>query len=262
MKKIICLFVICLLSFVNIHAKEYKINDMMIDIDDNWIVISRDNYKNNEFLKSLGLTEKEYEEFFKENDLYLNAYKHDAEMITEELSIYYEKNEDIVNLTNYDEDFITKESKKVVDEIKLLSSVGNDFKLLDNGYYANDNYKYLWLHYINEGNYYYFYQTAVNGQTYLVMYGTVDEITEESTKDFRTNILDKVKYNQDNSLKERKKSNSFLGKIFSDEKNVTVITTIVFLIIFTIITKLNGRRIEKKELKNKDDEFWDKGNEK
>ena len=196
-------------------------------------------------------------DYFKEHNMYLDAYKSDAETIIEEIAVCYEDNDQIKNLTNYDKDFLKRESDALALELKMQDSKEYNFTLIDNGYYENNNYKYIYLHYTNDEVYVYFYQTVVNGKTYLIMKNSITPISESLIKDFRENIIDKVKFNQDNSLiEEEKKEEPQIKKFIIN--NLRPIIYFACLIIFSLVVKFIAYKKEKKEFKskNKDNEFW------
>ena len=75
MKKILFALLIFMMP-IFVFAKEYSIKDinLKMEIDDNyWNVFTRDNYKDNELLKSLGVTNEYMENYFTQNNAYVDA---------------------------------------------------------------------------------------------------------------------------------------------------------------------------------------------
>lgn len=74
MKKL--LFIICLFILpICVSAKEYSISELDLDFDipESYLVITRDNYKNNPEMEKLGITPEYMENVFYKNNIYLDA---------------------------------------------------------------------------------------------------------------------------------------------------------------------------------------------
>ena len=182
------LIILLVLLSIRVNAEEYNVFDMTIGFDDSWVIITRENIKDNETLKILGITEKEFEDYMLENDVYLSAVKLKKDnTFDDDIIICYSKMDDVKNLTNYDKKYIEGQA-----EIIALGIQEEGMKVIDKGAYENELYKYIYIHYKDSGLNVYFYQTAVNGNAYLVMYSTANEMNDKTTKNFRENVLDKI----------------------------------------------------------------------
>ena len=76
MKKIL-LFIICLFILpIYVNAEEYTISDLgiKIDIPSNYLVITRDNYKNNPEMEAMGVKPEYMEQVFQTYNAYLDAF--------------------------------------------------------------------------------------------------------------------------------------------------------------------------------------------
>lgn len=76
MKKLL-LFIVCLFILpICVSAEEYTISELEIkvDISSNYLVITRDNYKNNPGMEALGVTPEYMEQVFENYNVYLDAF--------------------------------------------------------------------------------------------------------------------------------------------------------------------------------------------
>ena len=82
MKKLfLCLFIL-FLPFT-VYANNYNLEDINIDLSEKWYVFTKDNIKNNQELKILGVSEDYMNKLF-ENDIYrLDAVKFDNDDVVE-----------------------------------------------------------------------------------------------------------------------------------------------------------------------------------
>lgn len=82
MKKLLFIFILLLLP-LTIYAKDFEIEDISIDLDDSWYVFTKDNIKNNQDLKLLGVSEEYMNDVFDGTDYYLDAIKFNNDEIVE-----------------------------------------------------------------------------------------------------------------------------------------------------------------------------------
>lgn len=257
MKKFLTIIMLILL-ISPVYAKEYVVQDdvVSISLDDNWVIITKDNYKNNSSLKELGISEyyeKEFGKEFENNDVYFNALKSDKGNIIYDLLIsYYEENR-IKNYINYDEDFLCDDSKV------LKKSFKEGQKILDNGIYINDNTKYIWVNYYYDQHYYQYYETVVNEKTYQIYMSSANKLDKNEIEKFRNNIIDNITFNIDLSLEEDnnqyEKTNFFEG-FFDSFLEHFVFWFIPCVIIISILKFIDNKR-KSKNNKHENDEFWE-----
>ena len=258
MKKIIFVITIFLM-IMPVFAKEYTVQEdvVSVNLDDTWLVITKDNYKNNSSLKDLCISEyyeKEFGKEFENNDVYFNALKSDKGYIIYDLIIsYYEENR-LKNYINYDEDFLWDDSKVLKKNFK------DKYKVLDNGIYINDNTKYIWVNYYYDQHYYQYYETIVNEKTYQI-YMASGKIDKNEIENFRKNIIDNITFNIDSTLVEDDYSNDSDNNIITDIVHRTIFDTlrdvIIFFVPLTILSVFFKKKLDKKEKIKESDEFWE-----
>lgn len=129
MKKILFLLTMLLIPF-SVMASNYELSDMNINIEDDWYTFTKDNIRNNQDLKLLGVSEEYMNKLF-ENDLYrLDAIKFENDEVTELFVITKDVNTlNTINMTD-------EELNEAKDYYKKLISNGNVevFKTENNNY--------------------------------------------------------------------------------------------------------------------------------
>lgn len=129
MKKIIFILAMLLIPF-SVMASNYKLSDMNINVEDDWYTFTKDNVKNNQDLKLLGVTEEYMNNLF-ESDLYrLDAIKFENDEVTELFVITKDVNSpNTIDMTD-------EELNEVKDQYKKLISNGTVevFKTENNNY--------------------------------------------------------------------------------------------------------------------------------
>lgn len=193
MKKIFKGLIILLLAFPFIvKAQTYDITsgDMTIDLDETWYGFTRENYKGNETLKSIGVTEEYIENFFNNNSAYLDATKTDYSY---EFIAVAKETEGVNNLSNYSDSDVNDFGKEIA------SSLNTDYKLYKN------NYKYITLEYYDEASKYYIvdYVTVINAKVYTLIAQKEEAFTETEKAEIKK-IVDTIKYNIKDEYKNEK----------------------------------------------------------
>ena len=129
MKKIIFILAMLLIPF-SVMASDYKLSDMNINVEDDWYTFTKDNVKNNQDLKLLGVSEEYMNKLF-ENDFYrLDAIKFENDEVTELFVITKDVNSpNTIDMTD-------DELNQAKDYYKKLISNGNVevFKTENNNY--------------------------------------------------------------------------------------------------------------------------------
>jgi len=196
MKKFL-LFIISLLVIIplTVSAKEYQLNDdITISIDDSiWYVFTRDNLKDNPELDELGITYDYMNNLFNNNYMYMDAivfYTDSDEYM--ELILRIKENSAVKNFTNYEKDDLMDFAKEIA---KKTNSTNYDI-------YEN-NYKFLYSNYFDSTLNYYIdeYYSIVNGIGYTITVQKEQEFDFNERQAIR-NIVDTIKFNIDESLKE------------------------------------------------------------
>ncbi|MBP3765816.1 MAG: hypothetical protein J6G98_01365 [Bacilli bacterium] len=129
MKKIIFILTMLLIPF-SVMASEYKLSDMNINVSDDWYTFTKDNIRNNQDLKLLGVSEEYMNNLFA-SDLYrLDAIKFENDEVIELFVI----TKDVNTLNTID--MTDDELNEVKDYYKKLILNGNTevFKTDNNNY--------------------------------------------------------------------------------------------------------------------------------
>ena len=152
MKKLLFIFILLLLP-LTIYAKDFKIEDISIDLDDSWYVFTKDNIKNNQDLKLLGVSEEYMNDVFDGTDYYLDAIKFNNDEIVElfivikDTSSLYDSSdftdEQIEELRSSYEKQISNSKTTIftTDSTKYIKSIYKDQDLNIVDYYAVINKK-------------------------------------------------------------------------------------------------------------------------
>lgn len=149
MKKIVFILAMLLVPF-SVMASNYKLSDMNINVEDDWYTFTKDNVKNNQDLKLLGVSEEYMNKLF-ENDLYrLDAVKFENDEVTELFVITKDVN--TLNTADMTDDELNKVKeyyKKLVlngdvdvfktDNNNYIKAVYNDQNLNIIDYYSTYN---------------------------------------------------------------------------------------------------------------------------
>ena len=204
MKKNINIILVVIISLfvmvTNVSAKSYELEDinMSIDLDEWWFTFTRYNLENNDELDALNITKDYMEEYFENNDAFLDAiyYTSDNEYI--ELTIHkyemkdndeFEKFKKIENLKN------AKES-----DIGWLGiMLSEEPTIRDTIIYETENCLYLKNYYSLEENYQLSYITIANNQYFIINFTSntnFDDSAEMITDDVVDNIFIENNNNQ------------------------------------------------------------------
>lgn len=242
MKKVV-LFLVLLLFPIFVYADEYEIKDIDLKItidDEEWLVFTRDNVKNNEKLLELGADPNELYNLFITTDMYLDAIKgYDNSEFYEFYVSSFETSYDINNLTNYPDEKINNELKK--DALNELKSSDPNVEI---NLVTINNLKYLeiTMYYSDSEQYGVRYYTIINGRSYDYELLKDTKITYED-KDMTKRIIatSSVKIDplyekeNDNNQKEIEKYNENNKKDVKDSLIRIAIYVFVGFVIVVII---------------------------
>lgn len=175
MKKLFFIFIFLLLPFT-IYAKDFKIEDINIDLDDSWYVFTKDNIKNNQDLKLLGVSEEYMNKLFDGTNYYLDALKFNNDEITELFVII----KDTSSL--YDSSYFTDEQMEELRSLyeKQISNSKTTIFNTDNTNYIKSIYKDQNLNIVD-------YYAVINKKGYTFKIQQRQEFSEEDL-----NKLDKM----------------------------------------------------------------------
>ena len=239
MKKVLCLLISLVLFIpVNIYGKNVDLSEinLTIDFNDDWYVFTRYNLDNNKELESLGLTKEYMENFFNENEAYIDA---SPKELGTDFILRIKPVEDMNNLSNYPDDVVKEVAKEIS---KLVSST--DYKIYNSG-----KNKYAVVKYYDEASKYNIltYYTVVNAQGYTFQIQKQSDITQTDETNMKTimdsatfNVLDKYK----NESEDVQKELDNVGKKDFNIKNILIYVGVGALIgiIATVILTRNNKK--------------------
>lgn len=239
MKKVLCLLISLVLFIpVNIYGKNVDLREinLTIDFNDDWYVFTRYNLDGNKDLETLGVTKDYMENFFNENEAYIDASPKELET---DFILRIKSVEDMNNLSNYPDDVVKEVAKEVG---KLVSST--DYKIYNSG-----KNKYAVIKYYDEASKYNIltYYTVVNAQGYTFQIQKQSDITQTDETNMKTimdsatfNVLDKYK----NESEDVQKELDNVGKKDFNIKNILIYVGVGALIgiIATVISTRNNKK--------------------
>ena len=239
MKKVLCLLISLVLYIpVNIYGKNVDLREinLTIDFNDDWYVFTRYNLDGNKDLETLGVTKDYMENFFNENEAYIDA---SPKELGTDFILRIKSVEDMNNLSNYPDDVVKEVAKEVG---KLVSST--DYKIYNSG-----KNKYAVIKYYDEASKYNIltYYTVVNAQGYTFQIQKQSDITQTDETNMKTimdsatfNVLDKYK----NESEDVQKELDNVGKKDFNIKNILIYVGVGALIgiIATVISTRNNKK--------------------
>ena len=239
MKKVLCLLISLVLFIpVNIYGKNVDLSEinLTIDFNDDWYVFTRYNLDGNKDLETLGVTKAYMENFFNENEAYIDA---SPKELGTDFILRIKPVEDMNNLSNYPDDVVKEVAKEIS---KLVSS--EDYKVYNNG-----KTKYAIVRYYDETSKYNVlaYYTVVNAQGYTFQIQKQSDITQTDETNMKTimdsatfNVLDKYK----NESEDVQKELDNVGKKDFNIKNILIYAGVGALIgiIATVISTRNNKK--------------------
>ena len=220
MKKILCILIGFMLFIpISIYGKTVDLSEvnLSIDFNDDWYVFTRHNLDGNKDLETLGVTKDYMENFFNENEAYIDA---SPKELGTDFILRIKPVEDMNNLSNYPDDVVKEVAKEIS---KLVSS--EDYKVYNNG-----KTKYAVVKYYDEASKYNIltYYTVVNAQGYTFQIQKQSDITQTDETNMKTimdsatfNVLDKYK----NESEDVQKELDNVGKKDFNIKNVLIFSS-------------------------------------
>ncbi len=191
MKKIIMFLLILLGPFMAL-AKEYEVSSIKtkLDISDEYIVLTRENLKDNGNLSELGISKEYIESVMEDSDLYYVITKKDVPfelfIAVPEKQLEFDNLKDVNNekLNNIKEDIVKKTKSQVLN-------------VYDN------KYKFIMVDYFDKETNYYIvnYYTVVNSRGYNFQFQKKIEITDIEKIELKK-IIDSVDIETDNNSKD------------------------------------------------------------
>lgn len=222
MKRIMVFWLVLLLP-IFVLAKEYTISDINIklDVNEDYIVLTRDNLNNNPDLIKLNVTEEYMKTVMENNNIYLDIIKND---LSYEILVVVPKTTPLFNNLSEatDEELSTLKNT-------IIKETGDNMPIV----YKND-YSYITVNYHDSNGYYNMnYYTVFNSRGYNIQLQKKTAITDSDKSDLNE-IVDSITF-----IKESDNKEPFNYKI--------IILGVVLGLIAGIITYIIGTKIIKKK---------------
>ena len=152
--------------------------DMSLDMPDYWYVFTRDNIEGNAELEELGLTIDFMNELFLENDIYIDGFDENMEMLLYVVSV-----DDVGNLPDY-YDFEIEDFGE-----ELQGIVGaSDYEIV------NNDYKYVSVAYEDQGYEIVEYYTIIDNLGYTFSFQKEGADFSNTEQETISNIIDSVHF--------------------------------------------------------------------
>ena len=248
MKKLL-LFIMCLFILpICVNAEEYIISELEIKIDvpSNYLVITRDNYKNNSGMESLGVTPEYMEQVFKNYNAYLDAFD---SVTGQEIFI-------IVNPVNGDySEYSVEELEELITALEsyYASLNGENIKIE----VVNVNgINYFKIDYVQNGYYLINYYLVSNNNGYNFQIQSKTPLAESEKISFHK-IIESISFDYEEEVPPVVEDNDVSSKDNSEEKKedkdqsgklFTIIGASIGVLIGTVISIIG---LSKKKNKNK-----------
>jgi len=235
MKKVLIVLIAIVLLPIIVFAKEYKVDQTDLSIvfdEEKWYVFARNNIKDSEELAYLNVTEEYMENFFKENNAYLDALLINEDGTTVEIFVRKTKIDSINNLSNFDNKYVTRFAKELAK--KQNSKNYNVFET---------KYKYAHLDYKDKDLFLEEYYTVVNKDGYTITAQSPTKFSKDQVKMIE-DIVKSITFKVDPTLKDKTTTFNW---------NRVLLYAVVGAIIGGIIGAINGAvtaMAQKKKLKN------------
>lgn len=190
MKKLLFIFILLLLP-LTIYAKDFKIEDISIDLDDSWYVFTKDNIKNNQDLKLLGVSEEYMNDVFDGTDYYLDAIKFNNDEIVE-LFIVIKDTSSLYDSSDFTDEQIEE----------LRSSYEKQISNSKTTIFNTDNTKYIKSIYKDQDLNIVDYYAVINKKGYTFKIQKKEEFSEEELNELDKMIENIIISDKDNNVNE------------------------------------------------------------
>lgn len=222
MKRIMVFWLVLLFPILT-FASEYEIKDIDIklDIDDSYIVLTRDNLENNQDLEKLHITEEYMENIMETNNIYMDIIKSD---LSYEILVVVPKTTPLYS----DLRKATDEELSIL-KSKIVNETGDKMPII----YKNE-YPFVVIDYKDKSGYNIInYYTVINSRGYNIQLQKKDKITESDETELMK-IIDEIEFNEINEKKEETKK-SFDYKIIIYGAIIGLLAGIITYVIGTKI---------------------------
>lgn len=189
MRKIfIFLFAFLVFIPISLNAKEIKLNDdFTISFDENeWYIFTKDNLKDNPELEELGITYDYMDNYFKTNDVEVDAITYFGDEMSDYIEVLIQINE---MKSSYDYDYLGYLSKSDLNEV--AEEVGKKLNSNNSKVYENGKYTFIQSEYVASSETNLHYYTVVNNKGYNIMFKKMKNFDEDDKKIVK-NIMDTI----------------------------------------------------------------------
>ena len=193
MKRIMVFWLVFLLPII-VFAKEYEMKDIDIklNIDDDFIVLTKYNLDNNTDLEKVGVTKDYMENIMENNNIYFDIIKPD---LSYEILVVVPKTTPLYK----DLREATDEELKVLKET-IVKQTGDNLPIV----YKND-YAFIEVNYKDKTGYNIInYYTVINSRGYNIQLQKKEKITEDDKEDL-SDIIDSIVFNENKTNENSKK---------------------------------------------------------
>ena len=190
MKKLLFIFILLLLP-LTIYAKDFKIEDISIDLDDSWYVFTKNNIKNNQDLKLLGISEEYMNDVFDGTDYYLDAIKFNNDEIVE-LFIVIKDTSSLYDSSDFTDEQIEE----------LRSSYEKQISNSKTTIFTTDSTKYIKSIYKDQDLNIVDYYAVINKKGYTFKIQKKEEFSEEELNELDKMIENIIVSDKDNNVNE------------------------------------------------------------
>ena len=247
-KKILLVLLIAMLP-IKLNAVSVKAEDLHIEVnEETYYVFTRDNIKDNEELKALGIPYGYMKNMLTSNNCYMDAIKRNTEKLTDALEILLviSDAQDTSNLHIYSDDEVQRLSDYMKERYEAETEDPSlQIHIEKSELLAINGYRYLYYSYYDPGYEKYLedYHTIINGKIYTIKFQNSKEYNEEELKEINE-IIKSITFDIDEKYEKIKEPSFFT-------KYQYLITALITVAILTPI------RIKMKNKKKEEDEKKD-----
>ena len=234
---LVALLLILLISPTYVFASTEHIDDLNIIFDDYWVVFTRNNIKDEDYLKKYNISYETINTILSDNT-YLDAFVLlDANDITNNIELFVM----IEDFPLLNINLLKDEDIKMI-ENEFLNNL-KDYKIDKHGTYKSDNTKYIFLEFKNRGYFYKIYYTIINNKCYALKFQSSKAFNDEKYGIIKK-VVDDAKFDYDISNEqviELDDENRFnWNRVITDTISYGTIFAVVGLVGF-VIKKKTGR---------------------
>ena len=227
MKKYLVYLLLLFIPFT-VFASEYKVDDATVSLnDDAWMVFTRDNLKDNENLKKLGISEEYVMHTLISQSAYLDAITFDQDINILEFFVFIKEVPVNKNLHTFTEEELEGSKNSLIDKYSTTLSV--DKSKVNIELHSLNNYSYFTIKYSQQGLQVKDFFTVINGKAYTFKFQKAQGLYEYEDKmeDLIKNV--KFEYNKDFEPASSEEETT-------EEEQLTVTMSVAAIIVCVVIS--------------------------